>query len=131
MQGYFCKAQLKANLSANVTSGCSPIVVNFSDVSDGNPTLWKWDLGNGTISFLRNPSVTYFTPGRYNVKLFISNSTGKDSITKLQYITVYAKPVTNFSASETTGCFPLPVQFTDLSTPGSGNLSKWEWDFGD
>ena len=127
----FFQAQLSADFTATPASGCAPIVVKFTDVSTGNPTTWKWDLGNGTISFLRNPSVTYFTPGQYNVKLIISKPGGKDSIIKMQYITVYAKPVTDFSTSVTTGCFPLPVQFTDLSIAGSGVLNKWEWDFGD
>jgi hypothetical protein len=33
--------------------------------------------------------------------------------------------------SDTTGCFPLPVQFTDMSAPGAGTIMNWEWDFGD
>ncbi|MEO6329883.1 MAG: PKD domain-containing protein, partial [Ginsengibacter sp.] len=131
MQGYLSSAQLKAAFTANYASGCSPIVVKFSDTSTGNPTNWKWDLGNGTVSFLPNPSVTYFTPGQYSVKLVISNAGGKDSIIKMQYITVYASAVIDFYASDTTGCFPLPITFTDLSIPGSGNIDKWEWDFGD
>ena len=47
-----------ANFSADIVSGCTPVLINFSDHSSGNPTLWKWDLGNGTISNLQNPSVT-------------------------------------------------------------------------
>ena len=57
------KAQLSANFSANPINGCAPLLVNFKDQSTGNPTNWKWDLGNGTISYLQNPSVTYFNPG--------------------------------------------------------------------
>src|SRR5215471_8252129 len=75
----YCYAQPHANFSASPLSGCSPIVVNFTDQSTGNPTQWKWDLGNGVISFLQNPSATYFTPGTYNVKLIVSNSFGIDS----------------------------------------------------
>ncbi|MEO6452780.1 MAG: PKD domain-containing protein [Ginsengibacter sp.] len=131
LPGYFSHAQLNASFTATPTNGCSPIVVKFTDSSAGNPTAWKWDLGNGTVSFLRNPSVTYFTPGQYTVQLIISNAADRDTITKVQYITVYAKPVTEFSASAVTGCFPLPVSFKDMSTAGSGDISKWEWDFGD
>ena len=36
-------------------------------------------------------------------------------------------PVTNFSASPTSGCGPLGVQFTDQST---NNPTFWSWDFG-
>ena len=129
--GFYSRAQLSADFSATPAYGCSPLVVSFSDVSSGNPTEWKWDLGNGTVSYLRNPSVTYFAPGQYNIKLIVSNSVGIDSLVKSQYITVYSNPDVNFSGSSTTGCFPLPVQFTDSSGPGSGSIELWEWDLGD
>lgn len=126
------RGQLAANFSGSPLSGCVPLVVNFTDQSTGNPTQWRWDLGNGTISFIQNPSGTYFIPGTYNVKLVIQNAAGtKDSIIKNQYINVYALPTVDFSATPTTGCFPLPVQFTDATIPGSGVISSWLWDFGD
>ena len=125
------QAQPVANFSANPLSGCAPLVVNFTDLSTGNPTQWRWDLGNGTISVLKNPSVTYFNPGQYTVKLVVQNASGRDSLIKSQYITIFAQPTINFSASSTSGCFPLPVQFTDASIPGSGTITQREWDFGD
>ncbi|MEJ7625276.1 MAG: PKD domain-containing protein [Ferruginibacter sp.] len=125
------QAQPVANFSATPLSGCAPLVVNFTDQSTGNPTQWRWDLGNGTISFLQNPSVTYFNPGQYSIKLVAQNASGADSIIKTQYITIFAQPVVNFSGSPLSGCFPLPVQFTDMSTPGNGTIFQWEWDFGD
>ena len=124
-------AQLRTAFTAIPVSGCAPLVVTFLDQSTGSPTQWRWDLGNGTISFLQNPSVTYFNPGQYNVKLVIQNASGRDSLVKNQYITIYAQPTVNFSASLVTGCFPLPVQFTDMSVPGSGTIDSWQWDFGD
>jgi len=125
------KSQLYADFTANPASGCAPLVVQFNDASLGNPTHWYWDLGNGTISYLQNPSVTYFTPGQYDIKLVVSNSQGADSVIRYSYIEIYDKPVVNFSASPTSGCYPLPVQFTDLSNPINGTLSTWQWDFGD
>lgn len=125
-------SQLAADFSATPTSGCSPQIVNFTDLSTGNPIQWRWDLGNGTISFLQNPSCTYFTPGQYTVKLVIQNALGTaDSIIKTNYITIFAIPVVNFSATPTSGCIPLPVQFNDLSDPGNSAITSWLWDFGD
>ncbi|MFM2360421.1 MAG: hypothetical protein RLY16_2414, partial [Bacteroidota bacterium] len=124
-------AQLRADFSASTTSGCAPLIVRFTDQSAGNPTEWKWDLGNGTISFLRNPSVTYFEPGQYTVKLVVKTWNNADSIVKTQFITVNAKPTVDFAASSVTGCYPLPVQFTDLTVANSGTLTSWQWDFGD
>lgn len=124
-------AQLQANFTAASQSGCSPLVVYFSDQSSGNPTQWRWDLGNGVISALKNPSATYFNPGTYTVKLVVRNASGTDSLVKQEFITVYANPVAAFTASDTAGCFPLPIQFSDGSTAGSGRIINWQWDFGD
>ncbi len=125
------KAQLKAEFAAAPLAGCAPLVVSFQDQSTGSPTQWKWDLGNSTISFLQNPVATYFNPGVYSIKLVVQNVSGKDSIIKTQYITVQAAPSVNFSASSLSGCYPLPVQFTNASTAGSGTITSYLWDFGD
>jgi gliding motility-associated-like protein len=129
--GFAAKAQPVAQFSATPLAGCAPLVVSFHDESTGSPTQWKWDLGNSTISFLQSPAATYFNPGTYTIKLVVQNAAGKDSITKTQYITVYALPTVSFAATPLNGCFPLPVQFTDNSTAGSGTLTTWLWDFGD
>jgi PKD domain len=51
---------------------------------------------------------------------------------KTSYVTVYAVPTVDFSASPVSGCFPLRVQFQDLSNAGPGNtIVSWLWDFGD
>ena len=106
--------------------------MRFTDQSAGSPTQWRWDLGNGTISFLQHPSVTYFNPGQYTIKLVVHNAAGDSSVLiKSQYIAVYAAPAVAFSGSPLTGCFPLPVNFTDQSTAGNGSITGWQWDFGD
>lgn len=120
-----------ANFTASPLSGCSPLIVNFRDQSTGGPTSWSWDLGNGNISTQQNPSATYFTPGTYTVKLTATNASGSNTLTRTQLITVYALPTVNFSANIQAGCFPLHVQFTDLSTAPSGSsIISWQWDFG-
>lgn len=119
-----------ANFSASSTSGCSPLIVNFTDLSTNNPTSWSWDFGDGNPPInAQNPSYTFFNSGTYIVKLTATNASGSGSTQKT--ITVYQKPTVNFTANITSGCYPLRVQFTDLSTPGSGSISAWEWDFKD
>ena len=109
---YFCCSSLNAQLStafkATPTSGCAPLLVNFTDESTGGATGWRWDLGNGTISTQQNPSTTYLTPGIYTVKLVITNASGKDSLIKTNYINVIQPPQAAFSTSTSSvGCFPL------------------------
>ncbi len=120
-----------ANFSASSTAGCSPLIVSFQDLSTGSPATWSWDFGNGNTSSLQNPTASYFTPGTYTVRLTVTNASGSNTLTRTAYITVYENPVVDFSANVTSGCFPLPVQFTDLSTAGTGNTNvSWQWDFG-
>jgi gliding motility-associated-like protein len=125
------QAQLQAKFSANATGGCAPLVVQFSDESAGNPSSWQWDLGNGTVSLFQHPSTVYFTPGKYPVKLVIKNANGADSIVRQDFITVYANPAADFSVTDSVGCFPFKLSFTDKSIAPGATINKWEWDFGD
>ena len=121
-----------ANFTASPLAGCAPLVVQFQDLSSGTPTSWSWDFGNGNTSAKQNPAATYLVSGSYTVTLTVKNANGTNTLTRTQYITVYEAPTINFIASQTTGCFPLNVQFTDNSNPGAGNTNAgWFWDFGD
>ncbi len=120
-----------ANFLGTPQSGCSPVIINFQDISTGNPTSWNWNFGNGNTSVLQNPTTSYFIPGSYTITLTVTNANGSNSLTRTQYINVYEPPIINFSATPQSGCFPLRVQFTDLSTAGAGNTNvSWLWDFG-
>lgn len=125
------RGQLSANFRSDSTQGCSPLFVKFFDLSTGNPTSWRWELGNGIISTQRNPTTFYFTPGTYTVKLVVKNNAGADSIIKTDHIKVFSPPEISFSASDTIGCVPVPVTFTNHSVPVSGTISAWQWDVGD
>ncbi|WP_166437266.1 PKD domain-containing protein [Niastella caeni] len=119
------------DFSANQTSGCAPLNVNFRDLTTGNPRFWNWDFGNGTLSNVQNPTVTFFTPGTYTVTLVVRNPDGTTGITKTNYITVHPSPTAYFGANLTIGCVPVNIQFTDQSNSTSGNIVSWLWDFGD
>ena len=122
-----------ANFTANITSGCSPLVVSFQDQSTGSPIKWSWDMGNGATSTLQNPSTTYISTGTYSVKLTVTYANGTTSTqTKTAFITVYNEPTVDFTSDKVSGCFPAIIQFTDLSTtPAGTNINSWKWDFGD
>jgi hypothetical protein len=47
-------------------------IVEFSDASEGNPTSWQWDFGDGTKSTEQNPTKTYTKKGKYNVTLTVA-----------------------------------------------------------
>jgi PKD repeat protein len=114
-----------AQFTADKTTGVAPLAVTFTDQSDGNPTAWKWYFGDGATDVTQSPTHTYTTAGTYTVKLVASKTGSKDSITKVDYITVKIVDA-KFSATPVTGVYPLQVQFTDQS---DGNPTAWKWDF--
>ncbi|MEO8403681.1 MAG: PKD domain-containing protein [Chitinophagaceae bacterium] len=120
-----------ANFSANVTSGCAPLTVTFTDQSTGNPTSWNWEFSNGTLANVQNPVVSFATPGTYSVKLVVQNANGIDQIERIDYITVFPAPSANFTSNLTLACVPSTIQFTDQSTTPVGTITNWDWDFGD
>src|SRR5690606_15415532 len=96
----------------------------------GVPTSWAWDFDNDTVvdSTERNPSFTYTTPGTYSVKLVATNAASENEITKTNLVRAIGVPVTDFTATPTSGPASLAVQFTDTSTE---QPTSWSWDFGD
>ncbi len=127
---YVAAAQPQAAFTATPLTGCAPLVVNFQNQSI-NAVQWRWDLGNGSISFLQNPSATYFTPGTFTVRLIVKNAAGlADTLVRTNYITVNPIPQIAFSGNTLNGCIPLSVQFSN-STVTLGSTTTWNWDFGD
>lgn len=122
------KAQLKANFTPSSSSGCTPLFVSFQNTSTGGPVSYSWYLGNGITSTNQNPSTTYVAPGTYNVRLVVTTASGVDSFK--QDIVVHPLPEVHFAASDTAGCFPLKVNFTDNTIPGASGITSWQWDFG-
>jgi PKD repeat protein len=79
---------LIANFTADITCGYSPLTVNFNDTSQGEPTEWYWDFGDGGNSTEQNPVHTYCNSGKYDVTLTVTNDMGNDTIIKYDYISV-------------------------------------------
>lgn len=83
-----------AGFTSNTTAICEGASVNFTDQSQDGPTSWNWTFNGGTpsTSTAQNPTVTYNTPGTYDVTLEVSNSNGTDVTTVTSMITVNASP---------------------------------------
>ena len=64
---------------ADVTSGPTPLTVNFTDESASFPTSWAWNFGDGNTSTAQNPSHTYTTVGSYTVTETATNMFGSSS----------------------------------------------------
>ena len=110
-------------------SGRIPLMVQFMDLSRGNPVSWNWDFGDTYSSHDENPIHTYTQGGIYTVYLTVTGQDGSnDTIVKEGSITAHPLPlVANFSAEPGSGIAPLTVQFRDSSTGAMTRL----WNFGD
>ncbi len=101
---------IAADFSATPLTGNAPLVVQFQDATTGLPTSWKWDFGDGDTSNVQNPTHTYTTNGKYTVKLVVGSSTAKDSIEKVDYITVGGIGFEDIDVEKHLRIYPNPVQ---------------------
>lgn len=126
-------AQVNANFTSNVNSGCGSVQVSFTDQSSssaGSIVSWSWDLG-GVSSSSQNPGRIFGTPGKYTICLTVTDSGGNsDTECKQDFITVYNLPVPDFEALPQQGCSPLEVVFEDKSISLDGNITQWVWGLG-
>jgi gliding motility-associated-like protein len=123
-------SQSFAQVTADKTSGCAPLLVQFTGPAG------TYDFGDGTppVATAANPGRQYLKSGSFVVKL--------NGVATGITIVVYEKPKPQFSITEVagvagtvgvaTGCAPLTVKFTDESTaPASTPIISRTWYFGD
>jgi len=122
-----------AAYTQNVTSGCGPLNVTFTNTSNSlTAATFKWDFGNGSTSNLAQPpAVTYQADptGKdltYTVTLEATTPCG--TTIQTSEVLVKAKPVSVFSPNKTAGCSPFTVTFSNTSP---GNSGSYTYDFGD
>lgn len=81
------------DFTSNVTSGCSPLTVNFTTTQPSNVTYtWTFEGGNPTTSTISAPTVNYTNTGVYDVVLFGTDGVCSSSRVKSDYITVNGSP---------------------------------------
>lgn len=109
-----------AQFSANYTVVCAGEMIQLTDATIGNPNAWLWSMpgGNPSTSSTQNPSVSYTTPGLYNISMTATNANGSDSETKNFYITVLANALVQDEGFEAGG--GLPVNWSENNTANDG-----------
>lgn len=117
-----------AHANDSAYKGCLPLTV----VYDGSMSVADsviWFMGDGSVYHTPQISHVYSSPGIYQVMLIALNTNGCSDTLLLSPVEVNVSPSVNFSVSDTVGCYPMQITFTDLSTDLDN--ATWLWNFGD
>jgi PKD repeat protein len=109
---------IEADFEGNPTSGQAPLMVGFTDLSEGDIDTWAWDFGDGNTAAVQNPSHEYTGTGSFTVSLTINGPAGSSTETKADYILI---PVgIDDNNTQAIMIYPNPVKdFLNIRFPGA------------
>jgi len=113
--------------NTNPTSGCSPLLVTFTNYSTLG-SVYDWDFGDGNHSSQYHTNHLYTTGANdttYTVTLIVNNGCSYDTMSNT--VDVFHQPDLSFTVSEDTVCSGQIISFTNTSL----GLSNTYWDFDD
>ena len=125
--------------SASFSASPNPATVGPSVAFDGSGssdtlgsiTSYSWEFGDGATGSGPTASHPYATPGRYTVKLKVTNDAGQTA-TVSHSVTVDAPPKALFSVSPTAVTTGGAVAFNASSSSDDvGTITDYSWSFGD
>ena len=126
------------NISATPTTICQNFNANFVDATTVGyvtaPILsrqWTFPGGFPNSSTLANPSISYTTPGLYDVYYEVTDKNGTYYDTLFNYIEVVVCPVpiADFNVSDSILCPGDCINFFDQSQNMIGSNLTWLWEF--
>ena len=123
----YIKPQPTADFTVDVNTGCSPLAVQFNNVST-QADEFTWDFGNGTSVDASNPTHVFETGAvttSFEVTLTATDALGCSS-TSTREITAF--PAADFSLALTSDSVCSPLELTLPTVPGGQNIT---WNFGD
>ena len=118
-----------ASFNTSIISGCSPLLVNFTNTSSVSNSL-TWNFGDGSPNVSTNNPSHVFNNTSNNlvndtVKLIITNLSNCSDTAK-QVIQVLPLQNFNITLSEDSACSPATIDFS-----ASNGGSTYLWNFGD
>jgi gliding motility-associated-like protein len=116
------------SFSSNVLSGCAPLALTLTANSSGINDVYYWD---NPINAFGNPkSIVFADSGKYTITLVQTNTlTGcKATLTKVNYIEVYPRPIASFIADPQSVSVLYPTINFQNTTQGA---TSYSWNFGD
>ena len=141
------EAPLKPQFTLDSNSGCSPLLVQTSNITDLNSTCtstskWSviyteancgkapatWSFTNGTNETSTNPSFKFETPGNYSLQLSMTNSAGIFNSTQTIEVktppTATIKTIPDFCGTASL----IPEAIINSCSSGADTLT-YDWEF--
>lgn len=114
-------------LAAFVASTSTPVTgraVLFTDFSQGEPTSWLWEFGDGSTSHEQHTGHVYTATGSYSVKLTVTTSAGSFTAQAPVIVTQPEKGGVTFTLAQTLsdGAQRTTIAFSGLAMM-TGNLA--------
>ncbi len=110
-------SQPTAAFQVGESRGCSPLQVEFNNLSqafEGDYT-WSFEGGTPSISNEVNPTITYNEAGVFNVSLIASSPGGSDTLTMEDIVTVFGAPETSFTVENELGSSVVSLQDSSVN----------------
>ncbi len=119
-----------------IITGCRLVFVStFED--DSSSVVYRWYFGDGTQSRRTNPIHYYKHPGRYKVRLRITDGGKKyKEVSKKIYVAakpkpkVKKKPIASFSTRKKLYVQDESIEFINLSQSEKSTITDYKWRFG-
>ncbi len=113
------------------SKACENVPMQFQDNSNNygvGLNQWFWNFGNIIKDSIQNP-IQSFQAGNYNISLRCVDTIGCFGDT-IKPLFVASFPIASFGM-QGNDCVGSSVNFLDSSSIELGNISQWNWDFGD
>ena len=129
--GFRVEAPPAVDFTADINYSCSnSLDVNFTDLTTSFPTAssYAWEFPGGTPSSSNSqtpPTVTYSSPGNYDVSLTVTNSEGSSTETKSGYVSVNSGINLPFQEGFESTTFPPECWMISTGLNGLGTGASW------
>ena len=129
----------EARIADGVRSGEAPLTVDFdgspSADPDGTIASYAWSFGDGTSATGVTARRTYTEPGRYLVRLSVTDDDGATDSTTVS-VSVgeppNVAPTARIAGGDREGEAPLTLSFDGTNSSDSdGSIASYRWTFGD
>jgi gliding motility-associated-like protein len=119
----------QAMFTADLTSGCVPLTVTFTNQSLNGAATFNWDFGNGNTATGVEPKFTFVDEGCQDISLTATSINGcASTLTKPGYVCANPVPEASFTVDPNKVSEVNPDAWMNNHSVGA---DSYHWDFGD